>query len=195
MANTDADELIHSLLSHGDRIYDPVKAHEYYLRTRDLKGKRSVSALKSQKKKEGWAYVQDRVKDLKKSELKTASDTNKADVQRLRENGKQYRTALSEKIKALMGQITENVKGEIAALPSNLTKEERAIEVAKIRDKASGERASNKEARASERDKIANDLKGAVDGARAHYDQVKEAIKTKYEKKLQSEYDAIRTGA
>lgn len=61
--------------------YDPAKAHEYYLRTRELKGrqkgvddpktkgrnkKTGLGALKTKGKKEAWAYTQKQIAKAKK---------------------------------------------------------------------------------------------------------------------------------
>lgn len=46
----DIDEL---LQHYASPYYDPVKAHEYYMRTRELKGRRSTTKLNDEGKKSG----------------------------------------------------------------------------------------------------------------------------------------------
>ena len=41
------------LQHYASPYYDPVKAHEYYMRTRELKGRRSVQKLSDEGKKFG----------------------------------------------------------------------------------------------------------------------------------------------
>ena len=45
--------------------YDPQKAHEYYMKHRKLKGKRSTRKF-TQKQKEQWAYAKDQLKTQQK---------------------------------------------------------------------------------------------------------------------------------
>lgn len=79
-----AQEFIDNFLSHddGSQFYDPVKAHEYYLKNRELKGRRSAGQLRGKKKKEAWAYVQSQVADKKKAEIKAASSAQTAQIGR-----------------------------------------------------------------------------------------------------------------
>lgn len=190
----EAEEFIQSFLNH-ERIYDPVKAHEYYERTKQLKGKRSTSKLRGKKKKEGWAYVQSRVRDMKKSELKGLGEKNKVETTQLRETGRSRREELSAKIKLILEGISSDVKTQIEALPKGLSKEDRAERVARIRATSNEEKDSNKSIRDSDREKLATDLKATLDGARTKYKTAREAVKAKYERKLDSEYEALRTGA
>ena len=44
------DQLMH----YASKYYDPVKAHEYYLKNRELKGRRSTGSLDDEGKKK-WA--------------------------------------------------------------------------------------------------------------------------------------------
>lgn len=189
------DSFIDSFLNHGNRIYDPIKAHKYYEDHKKLLGRRSGSQLRSKKQKEGWAYVQARVHDLKKGELDSASANSKAINAQLQATGDERRKTLSEKIQALMDNITSDVKGQIDALPAGLSKEDRAAQVAAIRAKGQGDRASNKSLSQGERDQLSASLKSSVDDARANYKKARDSIAAKYEKTLQSEFDALRTNA
>jgi hypothetical protein len=170
------DALISSFLEHsGSQYYDPVKAHEYYMRTRQLKGRRSTTALKSQSQKEGWSYVQSRIKEDKKTELEAAKNTNKAAVEQLRAAGDQRRKELAAKIKSI-------IQSKIDAIPKSLGKHARAAEVAKLR-------AASK----PEMDQLRTDIKATIESARASYKQARDDITKKFEAKLDSEFDAIRT--
>lgn len=181
------------ILEHASEYYDPVKAHEYYERTKELKGRRSGSGLKSQKQKEGWSYTQSRVKEAKDTELDAASDSNKQAVEQLRANGEQRRKAISEKIKKLMEQISGNVEAEIAALPKGLSKADRAEKVKKIREKAGADRESERGKAGADREQVRSELKTSIATARDTYKKARDAIAAKYEEKLNTEYDAIRT--
>lgn len=159
MANV--TEFLERVLSH-DTLYDPVKAHEYYLKTRDLKGRRSAKDLgKSTTKKEGWAFVQDQVKEKQTAETKAAGEANKTAVDQLHEQAQAKREEISAKLQAIVerisneatqtrDQIDSEVKSKIDALPpmpKGLNKEQaakfaadRKEEIAKIRGEADSKR-------------------------------------------------------
>lgn len=112
MSDIDIRTLVDKHLKHA-LPYDPVKAHEYYERTKELKGKnkRNVSDLKSESKKEGWAYVQDEVQGRQKAE-KERQDV----VARLQELMKTRGVELSKQladVMALVGLDTLSQKDKI----------------------------------------------------------------------------------
>ena len=65
--------------------YDPIKAHEYYERTKKLKGRRSTKGF-SDKQKEQWTYAkyqlkeQQKARDAKSKESITAKKTAKLEA-------------------------------------------------------------------------------------------------------------------
>lgn len=182
---------VENFLEH--RIYDPVKAHEYYERTKQLKG-RNRKPLRGIKK-EGWAYVQSVVRDQKKEELKTLSEKNKANTEALRATAKSRRDEISAQIKNLLASVSADVKSKIDALPKNLSKEERAAQIAQIRAAGNNAKDTNRSARDVEREKLISDLKTTIDDARQQYNASKEAVKAKYETVLDREYEALATGS
>ena len=63
------DEVKTAELRHyASPYYDPVKAHEYYMRTRELKG-RSTSSLNDEGKKV-WSYTKNNIKSEKAAKVK-----------------------------------------------------------------------------------------------------------------------------
>lgn len=190
----DADAFIESFLAHaGSQYYDAAKAHEYYERTKELKGRQSTTNLKSQGQKEGWSYAKAKVGEAKKADLDTTAEANKGQLAQLRSNSAQRREAIATKIAALMDKITGDVQGAIDSLPQGLSKEQRAKRVAQIRKDSSNARSSGRAAGGAEREKVAADLKSGIDDAREAYKKARDQIKAKYDETLQTEYDAIRT--
>ena len=57
------------LQHYASPYYDPVKAHEYYMRTRELKGRRSATKLNDEGKKV-WAYTKNEISSKKKEKGK-----------------------------------------------------------------------------------------------------------------------------
>jgi hypothetical protein len=186
----DADAFVSSFLEHaGELPYDPVKAHEYYERTKKLKGRKP--GLKTQAQKEGWSYVQSQSREGRKTELDSAATNVKAALEQLRANADKRRKDLEEKISFLNVRIMGTVEKQIAALPNGLPKDVRAAKVADIRAKANKERESGKLATQNEAKQIVSDLRSGIEAARTNYKKLREGIKTKYDAKSSSDYDAI----
>lgn len=185
-----AEDFIRRFIEHaGTTYYDPVKAHEYYLKTRELKGRRAASGLKTSKKQKGWAYSKSQIDEAKQKEQETAQDDFKAAVEQLRSNAQALRKQLTEKIKAISVDTQAQIdalpkipKGASPELRAKLT-EERQKAIDEIRGKSMAK---------AEREKIGSELKAGVEVAREAYKTLKQNLKDKYEAEYQKEYDAIK---
>lgn len=103
-----AEDFIENFLSHyASEYYDPAKAREYYLRTRELKGRRSGSGLKSEKKKEAWAYAKEKITTERDELIKETGAELKMDIELLRTEAKRKRDQLTEHLKALLEKATK----------------------------------------------------------------------------------------
>lgn len=87
--------------------YDPVKAHEYYMKHRKLKGRHSTKGM-SQTQKEQWAYAKDQLSEQHKAVKKNITDATSM-----------YKKDLSEKAKDMIATLRSQIK--------NMTKEQKAI--------------------------------------------------------------------
>lgn len=58
-----------NLQHYASPYYDPQKAHEYYMRTRELKGRRSATKLSDEGKKV-WSYTKNEIKAEKRPRLR-----------------------------------------------------------------------------------------------------------------------------
>lgn len=209
-------------LSH-ESVYDPVKAREYYLRTRELKGRESTKDM-SDTQKESWAIAKSGIGQGKKEELKNAQEAQKARVEAIRKQADATRERIEAKLDALLKTL--KAKSEKSIVPpklipleqytENLTVEQREIikrrnaktraingkavaksnqEAAAIR-KASGEEMSKaREASRTERKKVGGELKSAVNDARNAYVAAKKQIADKYDNARSTEYENIRSQA
>jgi len=116
----------------GPEYYDAAKAHEYYLRTRELKGRKAASALKTTTKKEAWEYSKSEIAKKKKEETDQASTDKQAEVEAIRNSASQKRAAIAEKIKSIYAGLLADRK----AKSSEITDDSSAQ-----REKASKDRA------------------------------------------------------
>lgn len=171
----DVAQFVASLL-HADSRYDPAKAHEYYERTKELKGRRDGKGLSDNQKK-GWAYTKSEVEKERKQAVATAADDNRQAVAELRSKSMQRRDAIREKLRQIMDRITSNSAAErediskevqakidqLPPIPKGISKAkaaelatERREAIAKIRGEAGADRAAlstdTKTARATERE-------------------------------------------
>ena len=105
---SNSDVLEHAYAS---KYYDPVKAHEYYLRTRELKGgkggttKRSTKGL-TRSKKDTWAITKAGITDAKKFESKLASQSRANTVASARQQARARRTEIATKLKEAISKIS-----------------------------------------------------------------------------------------
>lgn len=216
------DKLIRSIVTHAESRYDPVKAHDYYLRTRELKGnERKLSDLKTQSQKEGFQYVKSQVGQEKKASEEAArnalASVSKGLQQRKAEISKKFRAimkTIADTASADREKIIKDAQDKIASLPkipesigetqrAKLVAERKA-QIAKIRGEAnknlkglSESTRANKDttSKASEkqRESVRSELQNTLTQARANYTKAREAIKAKYQTELDKEFDAIRS--
>lgn len=106
-----------SSLSH-ETLYDPVKAREYYLRTRELRGRQSSSKLKTTDKKERWAYTKSQIKKNSRSESDEIKNTRVAEIAALRQTAKTNRERLTDKMSTILKQLSDS-KAEASKLLSD----------------------------------------------------------------------------
>lgn len=92
---------IKEYLSHyASPYYDPVKAHEYYMRKRELKGRRSTSKLSDEGKKV-WSYTKEQIKAEKKSKVEAEQERRKQTVEQERASAQAARERISAKLKRM----------------------------------------------------------------------------------------------
>lgn len=125
-----------SVLSHeyASPYYDPAKAHEYYLKNRELKGKRNVSEL-NKKDKKVWADVKSNITAEKKTATKDAATKHAVEMQQLRISAQKRKEEIQQKIKSVLENAIaqQNQSTEaLAAERDNRLKDIQAKAAAKI---------------------------------------------------------------
>lgn len=103
--------LQHALLQHYvSKYYDPVKAHEYYMRTRQLTG-RTTRGMSDQQK-ETWGYTKSQITDEKSKAVKGASATAQQQIKNLRSRTAAMRSNLMLKLRSR--SLTTRQKEDLA---------------------------------------------------------------------------------
>jgi hypothetical protein len=213
---------VEAFLQHYDsQPYDPVKAHEYYLKNRQLQG-RKTSGL-GEKQKEAWMYTKDQISIDKKSEIEKAKVENDQKIEAFRVAAEETRNRISDKLKLLSEKLTKDAETErdsisnkvetaianVAPIPKGVSGEKRAAlmkkrseEIAAIRDSAGSDREkvadetkSGKEAGRDEatveRKTASTDLKNLLKNTRDSYTAAKAKMVADYEDTYQKEYDKV----
>lgn len=149
--------------------YDPKKAHEYYMRTRKLKGRHSTKGF-SGTQKEQWGYAKAQLQEQKKTRDNAASESISAARAKSLEQIKKQKQAQKERLvkeatlkidllrqrlhdmppekrramkKSIQGVI-DDIKASKAAKATSLSESARSASKS-VRDKASADRKSAKE--------------------------------------------------
>lgn len=175
-------ESIEDYLAHyASKYYDPVKAHEYYLRTRELKGRRSSSNLNAEGKKV-WSYTKNEISTAKKNDVQEEKNNRDNQIKALRVKADKTRESISSKLEELRKSLSDITKWnkELAEdkrdtaierlqnqkIPEGLSEEERArriaernAKIAKLRDDAKEEKATISESSSKTRAQYSSDAK------------------------------------
>lgn len=209
------EDFIESILSHASpKYYDPVKAHEYYLRTRELSGR--TSSLKTEAQKQAFAYSKSKIKEAQSRDLEKASSDRRAQLDNVRKTAELRRNEIRDKLNILLEKLTKDLSDESKAatakikalppLPKGLSRAasakvhaKRAEEIAQIRGEVAKDREaaglqkkSARDASRSEVEQVRGQLKQSVESARTTYETLKKSLKAKYETETQQEFEAIK---
>ena len=195
----EADEF---LAHYSSKYYDPAKAREYYLRTRELKGRETRAPLESDEKKEKWAVVKDGINTAKKSEAEKLKFYKGVHRQQIQTKAEDAREEVRSKLKATLERLKADRERQIAALPevpktgSKAEKErvrlERAEALAKINGETKSERAKTSEEASVSRNNIGTMLKAAAQKAQVDYNTLMSNLKSKYAAEEEREYKKIQ---
>lgn len=118
------------LRHYASKYYDPVKAHEYYMRTRELKGRRSTSKL-SEEGKKVWSYTKNQITEEKKSKVEAEKEAKNQKTEELREKA----SATRERITAKLKELNEKLSQKATADKESIAKK-RELDLENIRKKA-----------------------------------------------------------
>ena len=114
-------------MAYASKYYDPVKAHEYYMKHRKLKGRKKKSDL-----------TPEELKARERRSTKTLNDYGKAAA-------KQVREQINAEKKAAIKAISQGVSDQVKALrkmwkEQGVSKEEISARVKEIREKAKAQK-------------------------------------------------------
>lgn len=202
------------LWHYASKYYDPVKAREYYLRTRELKGRQGkqekLSKESRQRQTEAKTYVREQVRTQRTAAQKAAAEKQQARLEKLRDTAQATRDRIVEKLEALVEKLKADVEVEVPKpklneIPKSASPRQRAFlekqnarmmseynnKLGKAQDKARKASVEARDAAREEIKKVGTDLKAAVTKAREEYKVQRDQIRTKYKTDLQTELKNI----
>ena len=176
-------QLNHGELKHyASKYYDPVKAHEYYEKTKELKGNTtSISSLND----EGKAAVKMVKESIAKDKKQDIADTTlkySNEIKKLRDENnakiKQFSKSMSNDIK----RIRENVKKYGNSNP-------------RIKAEANNKIAKLKEQNTIERARLKEEYQNSVNSLKTSKTEAISKIKTDYDNQYETELNAIKNNS
>ena len=193
-------DLEDSLMHYKSKYYDPVKAHEYYMRTRQLADKKAKTALTSKAQREAFAYAQRNISKARTRETENLSISTRAHIETLRKTAQATQERISAKIELLAKSLREEVKApKLNVIPKDATPRQRAFLEAQNRNIAAraARDAQNKYSREAgqgrkEQQGLTRSLQTAVSTVRNDYAASMKALNTKYTKITEKEKAKIR---
>ena len=183
------------LVHYASKYYDPVKAHEYYERTKELKGRKNTrsTAQLNEEGKKIWEVSKYNIKKEKDEQVETAKTNRTNTVTQHRERANEVRESITNQLKELNDRLSNNLKSSVDAIKHNssLSKAEKNARIAELRERNKNEKGANSQAAREQRQNVANELKSVVQATAQAYKESKQNIDASYEDIYQQEYDKI----
>lgn len=167
--------MTNEILHYASPYYDPVKAHEYYMKHRELKGRNSTAGLNDEGKAAA-SYV--------KEQLTTERKANKEDttnqIDKLREQKKSNIAAH----KAAMQRQIDQLRAKLSSMSSTDKQKNRARISASI--------SALREQNAAERERLNAEFQAQSKSLRTAQKETNKNLKTEYDDKYLSELEKIK---
>lgn len=206
----DRDEVRDFLSHYASDNYDPAKAHEYYLRNRELKGiksppkneskeQRKARLATSKKQLEARMYSKNQIRNKRKAEVKSNEAANAARMEKLRQTAAGSQKRITDKLNKFLADLNASKPKvnliPLNPIPPNVSPTRRAFlekENAKItqQNKAASAKAeadhskkvaSAKKSAGAEMKRVGTELKSAIAKARIDYAAAKKKTDSKFD--------------
>lgn len=192
------DELEESLKhAYASPYYDPVKAHEYYMRTRELKGRHSTSGL-NDKGREAASYVKNRLsterktkversKAAMKQKITASSALKKIQSDTRKKNRESFMKSANASLKSALSSM-RNIK--VASLKSIREKSKSNIKLNNEKTKKSID--TKRDQKNIKLERYKNTTNSKIDQLRQKLKNMSPAEKKKQSEKIQQEISELR---
>lgn len=173
-----------SLMHYASKYYDPVKAHEYYMQNRELKGR---SRKWTQEETETYNYAKMKANQDKASEKATLESNRDSQIEELKSAAEIKRNEISNRIQRLNEQLSNSLDSKMEQLDREYRhasgphhKEEILKRKEKLRNQLAVDKEKNYNTGYSEKVQVSTDLKNAISNLKQKYATDSAAIDSKY---------------
>lgn len=170
--------------------YDPKKAHEYYMRHRNLKGRHSQKGF-GETQKAQWYYAKEQLKEQKKDRDKTDSENIKSQRKQSLEAIRAERDRKKKQLADIAKKTSEQVK-QLKKRLKYLPPEQRAI----MADRIKGMIETVKDQRGAQRKRLSEQANAKSESVRkkasADLKSAKARSNEQYERDLDAAYKKIK---
>lgn len=192
------------LLHYASPYYDPVKAHEYYMKTRELKGYKGRTKLNEQGKA-AKDYVKEQLTEERKAKVEEHRDQTQNAIDANQDATNNQIESIRERKKSAVQQYTSQMQNNIKTLQtqlSNMSKEQKeanreAIQakIVKLREDNSAKREALASSSQKQSDSLRKDNAAKKKSLREGHTTKKKELKDEYDQKLSAEYEKIHSTA
>lgn len=168
--------MTNEILHYASPYYDPVKAHEYYMKHRELKGRNSTAGLNDEGKAAA-SYV--------KEQLTTERKANKEDTTNQIDKLREQKKSNIEAHKAAMQSQIDRLKAKLRSMSS--------ADKQKNRDRIAANISVLREQNAAERERLNAEFQAQSKSLRTAQQETNENLKTEYDDKYLSELEKIKS--
>lgn len=202
------------LWHYASKYYDPVKAKEYYERTKKLKGRQPAQPQLTKEQRErqtsAKAYVREQVSTQRTAAQKAAAEKQKARLEKLQKDAEATRDRIVEKLNALVEKLKADIEVEVPKpklneIPPSASPRQRAFlekqnarmmneyngKLNKARAKANAAVSNARDAARDEIKAVGTSLRDAVAKARTEYASARKTMAEKYKSDLNTELKNI----
>lgn len=179
-AELDTEEDDEELKHYASPYYDPVKAHEYYLKNRELKGRRSTAGLNDEGKNAA-RYVKEQLTSERKQKVEAHKQETNSTIDSLREQKKSAVEAHKNAMQVKIDRLRAKLKG--------MSKEDKARNKERIYGQIDSLREDNKQVR----QQLQEAFKASSTDLRSAHKEERTRLKNEYDEKYLQELDKIRS--
>jgi len=207
---------VEAFLAHyTSATYDPVKAHEYYLKNRELQGRTSTKGM-SDTQREAVSYSKNQIGIAKKADLSKSQAAQKAQMEAIRKRSDASRKQIQAKLQGAINKLKAAAEIKPDAVKLNVIPADASPKVkaylqrqneimstsannkagkatVEARKKSAVEIVAARKKANADIKKLGDGMKSAVAKARADYMASRKQIDSKYDKASETEIQNIRT--
>lgn len=193
-----------NLKHYASPYYDPVKAHEYYMKNRELKQRKSTSTLND----EGKAVAEYAKNQLDTERQTKVNDSNTATQAQISAN----RSSMQSEVASKKEDMTKKMESHSESMNSKIDKLQEELEemtkankeyhgpriqsqIEKLREDNESMRAELQENYSKDREELQSNFRSASESLRSDHKATVSKLKEEYEEKYLSELNKIKSNA